>query len=437
MSGNGDEQTIRASTSMPAIVLERKDSDARLLEKKYSFPKNKIKVLLLESISQTAIDIFVKEGFQVETVHKLSEDQLVQKIKDVHVIGVRSKTRLTKRVLEAAEKLLAVGCFCIGTDQTDLEVAQIRGVPVFNAPFANTRSVAEMVIAELIVLARKIGDRSAECHNGVWNKSSSNCYEVRGKTLGIIGYGHVGSQLSVMAEAMGMKVMYYDILNKLPLGLARACDSMNQVLKEADFVSLHVPKTPETVNLITATQLNLMKRGSYLVNASRGDVVNVDDLAAALKSGHLGGCAVDVFPYEPASQDEEFKTPLRGCPNTILTPHIGGSTEEAQEKIGVEVSLKLVSFVNTGCTLDAVNFPNVNLPQNPYPTHRILNVHHNVPGVLRDINNVLCNYNVVSQVLQTEGKIGYLIVEVDREVAKECRENMMALEKSIKTRVLF
>jgi len=405
-------------------------------EQKTSYPKSKINILLMESVHQKAVDGFVKQGFHVETVHRLNEDQLVEKIANVHVIGVRSKTKLTRRVLEAAKKLLAVGCFCIGTDQTDLQYAAERGIPVFNAPFANTRSVAEMVVAEIVVLARKIGDRIRECHEGVWNKMSKGCYEVRGKSLGIIGYGHVGSQLSILAEALGMRVQYYDILNKLPLGNATPSESMDALLASSDFVSLHVPGTEETKNLIGPREIELMKPGSYLINAARGKVVDNDAAAAALRSGHLAGAAFDVYPQEPGSRDTPFESPLRNCPNTVLTPHIGGSTEEAQETIGIEVSGKLLDFINRGTTLDAVNFPELSLP--PTKTeHRILNVHKNVPGVLRSINNILGDYNVSAQMLRTMNGIGYLIVELNSDVSIEVRNKIRSLETSIKTRILF
>lgn len=401
-----------------------------------SFPKNKIKILLLETISRSAIDIFVKEGFQVEAVHKLSEADLKKKIEDVHVVGVRSKTQLTADILSHAKRLLAVGTFCIGTDQTDLDYAASKGIPVFNAPFANTRSVAEMVLAEIIVLARQMGDRNNECHRGFWNKASSGCYEVRGKTLGIVGYGHVGSQLSILAEAMGMRIRYYDILSKLPLGLAQSCDSLQELLKVSDFVSLHVPGNTETNNLIGASEIALMKKGSYLINASRGTVVDVEAAAAALRSNHLAGGAFDVYPYEPASANEAFVSPLQNLPNTILTPHIGGSTEEAQYAIGIEVASKIVDYINSGNSLDSVNFPEIKLPSKK-DHHRILNVHQNVPGVLKDVNNILSQYNVAAQMLQTKGNIGYMVADVDKELSNECRQLIAALPHSIKTRILF
>lgn len=404
-------------------------------DEKTSFPKNKIKVLLLESISQSAIDILAKEGFQVESVHKLSDNDLKEKIKEVHIIGVRSKTKLSSSILEEAKKLLAVGCFCIGTDQTDLEFAASKGIPVFNSPYANTRSVAEMVLAELIILARQMGDRSMECHQGKWNKRSDACYEVRGKTLGIVGYGHVGSQLSIISEALGFRVIFYDILPKLPLGLASACNSLDELLSRADFVTLHVPDTNETKNMIGAKQIATMKSGSYLVNASRGTVVDVDATAAALRSGHLAGAAFDVYPYEPASAAERFVTPLQGCPNTFLTPHIGGSTEEAQTAIGVEVATKLVKFINQGNTIDSVNFPQVALPDDPN-SHRMLHIHRNIPGVLKNINDILSQYNINGQMLLTRGGVGYLMADVNKEISHECFSKLRELDSTIRTRKL-
>lgn len=401
-----------------------------------SFPKNKIKALLLEGISQTAIDMLVKEGYQVETVYKITESELIAKLPNFHLLGIRSKTQVTAKVLEAAKKLLAIGCFCIGTDQTDLDAAAAKGVCVFNAPFANTRSVAELCLAEMILLARQAGDRNNEMHKKIWNKESKNCFEVRGKTVGIIGYGHVGSQLSVLAEAIGMSVIYFDINTKMPLGNARPANSMDEVLKSADFVTLHVPGEPSTVKLIGAREIALMRKGTYLLNASRGTVVDVDAAAAALKSGHLFGGAFDVFPEEPAGKGEELNSPLTSTPNTFLTPHIGGSTEEAQAAIGREVARKFIDFINTGNTVGSVNMPEMMLHHNPR-THRVLNVHKNVPGVLRNINQVLQHYNVVAQMLMTRGGVGYLIVEVDSAVSKQAKAEIAAIPQNIRTRVLY
>lgn len=424
-------------SAVAAALNQLKTLEDFALVPEHSFPKNKIKVLLLEKIHPDAVEMFKKEGFLVDTVAgALNEEELISRIGDVHILGVRSKTMITKRVLAASKKLLCQGCFCIGTDQTDLDAAALNGTVVFNAPFANTRSVAELVLAELIFLARQAGDRSMECHQGKWNKVSTRCYEVRGKTLGIIGYGHVGSQLSVLAESLGMSVLFYDILPKLPLGNAKAAASMDAVLANADFVSLHVPATQETERLIAAAQIAKMKKGSYLINASRGNVVDVEDTATALRSSQLGGAAFDVYPDEPADNTDKFKTPLQGCKNVILTPHVGGSTEEAQAAIGREVAAKLIAYVNTGSTQGSVNMPEQQMKMHK-GTHRILNIHHNVPGVLKEINAALSDYNVVAQVLMTAGPVGYLMADVDKAVAAEIKKKIAALQPSIKTRVLY
>jgi D-3-phosphoglycerate dehydrogenase len=404
-----------------------------------SFPKDEIKILLLENIHHSASEIFSGEGFRIETVkHALKEDELIAKIQDVHVLGIRSKTHVTERALAEAKRLLALGCFCIGTNQVDLVSANKHGVPVFNAPFSNTRSVAEMIIAEIVVLARQLGDRSREVHEGAWKKVAAGCYEVRGKTLGIVGYGHIGSQLGVLAEAFGMRVLFFDVSTKLPMGNNRSVPTLEELLGESDFVSLHVPETAQTKNMIGSAELGRMKQGAYLLNASRGTVVVIEALAAALKSGHLAGAAVDVFPLEPESNDQVFTSPLRGLPNVILTPHIGGSTSEAQESIGREVSTSLTKFVNTGATTGAVNFPQIELAQHR-GTHRILNVHKNVPGVLRDINRIVSDLqaNIHAQILSTEEHIGYLIMDLDQDVSNDVRKAIAALETNIKTRILY
>jgi len=401
------------------------------------YPKSKIKVLLLENIESSGRDIFLKADFQVELLPKsLPAAELKEKIKDIHLLGIRSKTKITQDVLDCAKKLKAIGCFCIGTDQVDLVAAEIRGIPVFNSPFANTRSVAELVLAEIVMLARTAGDRSMELHQGVWKKTHVNCHEIRGKLLGIVGYGHVGSQVSTLAESFGMRVQFFDISRKLPLGNAKPVDSLETLLKTSDFVTLHVPKTPLTNRMITKTQLELMQPGTYLLNLSRGDVVDVNDLAEALKSGHLRGAAVDVFPQEPESNGPGFITPLQGCPNTILTPHIGGSTQEAQESIGVEVAAKLTTFLVEGATDGAVNFPN--LTPHSYPgTHRLLHIHKNQPGVLRAINDILSIYNVSGQLLATTKNIGYMIIDLDSAMSTEVFKKLRTLEVSIKTRILY
>lgn len=404
-----------------------------------SFPKSEIKILLLENIHPVATEAFAAEGFQVETVKgALPEAELAAKIRDVHVVGIRSKTRITPKVLDEARRLLAVGAFCIGTNQIDLRHANGRGAPVFNAPFSNTRSVAELIIAEIVMLSRHLGDRVREVHTGRWRKVAVGSHEVRGHTIGIVGYGHIGSQIGVLAEAFGMRVVFYDILAKLPMGNNRACRTLDELLAQSDFVTLHVPETPQTRNMIGHAELAKMKRGACLLNASRGTVVEIDALAAALKSGHIGGAAVDVYPSEPESNTDDFQTPLRELQNVILTPHIGGSTEEAQEAIGKEVSAALIKFINQGATTGAVNFPQVELPVTP-DAHRILNVHRNVPGVLRDINKIVSdlNANIRAQLLATDPDIGYLIMDLDQDVSQAVKKAVADLETSLKTRILF
>lgn len=404
-----------------------------------SFPVDQIKFLLLENIHATAHQIIRGEGFQLEILPgSLKEDELAQKLRDAHVLGIRSKTRVTARSLEDARRLLAIGCFCIGVNQVDLAAANLRGVPVFNAPFSNTRSVAELVIGEVIALARQLGDRSREVHDGRWRKVASGSWEVRGKTLGIVGYGHIGSQVGVLAEALGLRVVYYDTGNKLPMGNNRPCASLQEVLQTADFVTLHVPATAASKQMIGAAELQTMRKGSYLLNLSRGSVVVLPALAEAIKAGHIAGAAVDVYPEEPETNSDGFDTPLRGLPNVILTPHVGGSTSEAQAAIGREVGSSLIKFVNTGATTGAVNFPNVELP--PIKgTHRILNAHRNVPGVLRDINRIVseCDANIRSQVLLTDASVGYLIMDLDQDVSNEVKNAVAALPTSIKTRILY
>ncbi len=404
-----------------------------------SFPKNQIKVLLLENIHPLAKEIFSTEGYQVETLTgALGEAELKEKIRDVHILGIRSKTQVTEAAIAEAKRLLTIGCFCIGTNQVDLTAAKQRGIPVFNAPFGNTRSVAELVIAEIIVLARKLGQRSMEMHQKVWKKVSNNCFEVRGKTLGIIGYGHIGTQVSTLAESLGMRVVFYDIVSKLPLGNARGASTLNEVLRQSDFVTLHVPATLQTENMISAPQLELMKKGSYLINASRGSVVDIGALANALKGGHLSGAAIDVYPEEPETNTDGFVTELQGLQNVILTPHIGGATEEAQANIGEEVPTTLIRYINTGATTRAVNFPEVDLPPTR-SSHRILNVHKNVPGVLREINRLVSdlNANVQSQALATDSDIGYLILDTNQQLSSDVKNAIESLKTSIKTRILY
>ncbi|HXK10504.1 MAG TPA: phosphoglycerate dehydrogenase [Vicinamibacteria bacterium] len=404
-----------------------------------SFPKGQIRVLLLENVHATALEIVREEGFRLETVPgALGEDELVERMREVHVLGIRSKTRVTERALGEARRLLALGTFCIGTNQVAVDAAAGRGVPVFNAPFSNTRSVAELVIAEVIALARRLADRSRDMHDGRWRKSAPSCYEIRGKTLGIVGYGHIGTQVGVLAEAFGMQVLFHDVAPKLPIGNNRPAASLAALLAQADFVTLHVPETPLTRGLFGPRELARMKPGAYLLNLSRGSVVDVGALAKALASGHLAGAAADVFPAEPDGNTDEFATELRGLPNVILTPHVGGSTEEAQAAIGREVATALVKFVNTGATTGAVNFPHVEPPP-LRGRHRLLNVHRNVPGVLSDINRIVseAHANIESQILATTPAVGYLVMDLNREVSNEVRTQMSALPTSIRTRVLY
>ncbi|KAJ1653023.1 D-3-phosphoglycerate dehydrogenase 2 [Dispira simplex] len=403
-----------------------------------------VRVLLLENVNKTAVDILTNAGFQVEHHTKaLSEEELISKIKDVHAIGIRSKTKLTASILKHAHKLLVIGCFCIGTNQVDLDFAAQRGIPVFNSPFSNSRSVAEMVLSNIIALARQIGDRSREMHEGNWFKVSSRCYEIRGKNLGIVGYGHIGSQLSVLAESIGMNVYFYDVLQMMPLGTSRPLKSLEELLQISDFVTLHVPETPETKQMIGEPELNMMKKGSYLINASRGTVVDIPALANALRSGHLGGCAVDVYPKEPFSNGPYFESELVGCPNTILTPHIGGSTEEAQTLIGQEVATAISRFVSVGSTLNAVNYPQVDLraiPAAKAMVLRLVNTHHNVPGVLRQINNILAPYNVEKQVCDNKGAISYFMVDLSiggTDDIQAIYNDISSIDENIITRVLY
>jgi D-3-phosphoglycerate dehydrogenase / 2-oxoglutarate reductase len=398
-----------------------------------------VHVLLLENIHQSAHELLAAESFRVDVQPAaLSPAALLEAVRDVHVLGIRSKSRITPDVLAAAPELLAVGCFCIGTNQVELGAARDHGVPVFNAPFSNTRSVAEMVLGEIVMLSRQLGDQSAHLHRGVWRKVAAGCHEVRGKVLGIIGYGHIGSQVGVLAEAFGMRVAYFDIAAKLPMGNNRSCGTMAELLAQADFVTLHVPATSQTHNLIGAEELAQMKPGSYLLNASRGSVVNLEALVAALRSGHLAGCAVDVFPEEPDGNSEQFTSELQELQNVVLTPHIGGSTVEAQAAIGREVAASLIGFINRGTTAGSVNFPQVELPP-ARGTHRLVNVHRNVPGVLRDINLMVSNLNanIHSQMLSTDASIGYLVMDLDQNVSHEVGNAIAGLETSIRTRILY
>ncbi|MBS2013146.1 MAG: phosphoglycerate dehydrogenase [Deltaproteobacteria bacterium] len=405
-----------------------------------SFPKTEIKVLLLENVHQSAHEIFRGQGFQIEAISRaLKEDELIEKLSEgIHLLGIRSKTHVSAKALEAGKRLLAVGAFCIGTNQIDLEAANKCGVPVFNAPFSNTRSVAELVICEIVMLARQLGDRSREVHEGKWRKIATSSYEIRGKTLGIVGYGHIGSQVGVLAEAMGMRVISYDIRATLPMGNNRGVATLDELLAASDFVTLHVPETPLTKKMIGEAEIAKMKDGAFLLNLSRGTVVDVEALASAIKSKKLGGAALDVYPEEPESNSDDFHSIVRGLPNVVLTPHIGGSTLEAQEAIGREVAAVLTKLTNTGTTAGSVNFPQVDLAPMP-GAHRVLNVHRNVPGVLRDINRLVSDRhaNVLGQLLATDANIGYLVMDLDKEVANDVRKAIAELDTSIKTRILY
>ncbi|MEG8947774.1 phosphoglycerate dehydrogenase [Rosettibacter firmus] len=409
--------------------------------KKLSYPKEKIKILLLENIHENALDYFRKNGYtNVECLkHALHDENLIEKIKDVHIIGIRSRTNITKDVLKHAKKLIAIGCFSIGTNQVDLHTAKMRGIPVFNAPFSNTRSVAELVISECIFLIRGIPEKNFYAHQGKWLKEAKNSYEVRGKNIGIVGYGHIGSQVSILAESLGMNVYYYDIVKKLSLGNAKACNSLDELLQISDIVTLHVPETELTKNMITKRELSLMKKGSYLINTSRGTVVNLNDLAEAIENKHLYGAAIDVYPEEPVSNGDGFSCVLQKYPNVILTPHIGGSTVEAQENIALEVSEKLVKYCDIGSTIGATNFVEISLTPN-VDKQRYLHIHHNRPGILNRITKVFTarKLNIGAQYLQTDPYIGYVIIDIDsKEHPKEILKELKAIPGTIKARVLL
>jgi D-3-phosphoglycerate dehydrogenase len=412
---------------------------AAVSEPTTSFPKDRIKVLLLENIHESAHELFRAEGLHLETLSTaLSEDDLVLRMEDVHVLGIRSKTKVTDRVLSGARRLLTVGCFCIGTNQVDLASANRRGIPVFNAPFSNTRSVAEMIMAEVVVLSRRLGDRAREMHAGEWRKVATDAFEVRNKTLGIVGYGHIGRQIGVIAEALGMRVLFFDVAAKLPMGNNRSTKSLDELLGQSDFVTMHVPETPQTRGMIGARELAAMRAGAYLLNASRGTVVDIAALAESLRTGHLSGAAIDVFPDEPEKNSDGFVSPLQGLSNVVMTPHIGGSTAEAQEAIGREVATAVIKFINAGVTTGTVNFPSIDAPPTP-GKHRILNVHKNVPGVLRDINRIVSEKgaNIATQVLATDPEIGYLVMDLDQDVSHDVKNAVAALATSIRTRILY
>ena len=405
-----------------------------------SLDKAKIRFLLLEGVHDNALKVLDNAGYtNIEYLsHALDFDELIEKIKDAHFIGIRSRTQLTREVLEHAEKLIAIGCFCIGTNQVDLDAAREFGIPVFNAPYSNTRSVAELVLAEAIMLYRGIPEKNATVHKGGWGKSAKNSHEVRGKVMGIVGYGSIGSQLSVLAESLGMKVIYHDVITKLPLGNAEQVGSLEELLGKADVVSLHVPDVPSTRWMMKKEQFDQMKDGSYFINAARGTCVEIDDLAAALESGKILGAAVDVFPKEPKSADQEFESPLRKFDNVILTPHIGGSTQEAQANIGLEVAEKFVKYSDTGDTVTAVNFPEVSIPVRE-GTHRLLHIHQNVPGVLSQVNASFADagINILAQSLMTEDNVGYLVMDVDDDDSAAALDKLKAIDETIRVRVLY
>ena len=409
-------------------------------KKTTSYPKEKINILFLENISDTAVQKFLAAGYvSVKKISAaLSEDELINEIKNVHLLGIRSKTQITKNVLAHADKLQAIGCFCIGVNQVDLAVATKKGVSVFNAPYSNTRSVAELVIASSIMLIRKIPDKNKSAHEGIWLKDSKGSFELRGKTLGIIGYGNIGSQVSVLAESLGMKVIFYDAETKMPLGNADDKKTLEGVVSEADVITLHVPESNSTKNLINKNILKHFKKNSILINYARGEVVDLNALHQFLKAGHLSGAAIDVYPLEPEKNGDAFSTPLQGLANVILTPHIGGSTEEAQQNIGEDVSNKLFNYLEKGITTGSHTVPALSLPPQE-GTHRILHIHNNVPGVLSEINTQLSKHkiNILAQYLKTNDKIGYVVLDVDKGLSKEALELLREVKESIKVRLLY
>ncbi|MEN9512753.1 MAG: hypothetical protein RJB16_513 [Bacteroidota bacterium] len=407
---------------------------------KTSYPKDKIKVLFLENISEAAVQYFKIQGYTDvrKVTGALSEEELIKVIKDVHILGIRSKTFISKKVLDSAKKLQAIGCFCIGTNQVDLKACKQKGIAVFNAPYSNTRSVAELVIGSSIMLIRKIIDKNAAAHKGIWNKDAKGSFELRGKTLGLIGYGNIGTQTSIMAEAMGMKVKFYDIETKLPLGNAHAVKSIKELVSTSDIISLHVPETASTKNLISKDVLKQFKQGSIFINYARGEVVDLDALASALKAKHLSGAAIDVYPWEPEKNGDPFETPLQGLSNVLLTPHIGGSTEEAQENIGEDVSIKLYQYLERGVSNGSLSIPTISLP--PVDgAHRILHIHNNVPGVLSAINTVMSKnkINIVGQYLKTNEEIGYVVLDVDSKLSKTALSLLKEVKETIRVRLLY
>jgi len=408
--------------------------------KSTSYPKEKISILLLENISETAIKLFREDGYtHIRKVSgALSEEQLIHEIKNVHLLGIRSKTQITKKVLEHAPKLQAIGCFCIGVNQVNLKSARHHGVTVFNAPYSNTRSVAELVIGASVMLIRRIPDKNKAAHDGVWNKEAKGSYELRGKTLGIIGYGNIGSQVSILAEAIGMKVIYYDIATRLPLGNAEPRKSLKDLVSESDIVTLHVPETSQTKNMINKTLLKHFKKGSILLNYARGEVVELNDLRKAMLDGIVSGAGIDVFPVEPEKNGDRFESPMQDLPNVLLTPHIGGSTEEAQQNIGVDVAHKMVHYLEMGMTTGSHTVPEISLPPQE-GTHRILHIHNNVPGVLSEINTQLSKHkiNILAQYLKTNEDIGYVVLDVDKKLSSHATQLLKEVKGTIKVRLLY
>ena len=414
--------------------------DICAMETKTSYPKEKINVLLLENISEIAVKNFQRNGYtQIQRLTKaLPEPELIDSIKNVHILGIRSKTQITPAILKAAPRLQAVGCFCIGVNQVNLSAATDHGVAVFNAPYSNTRSVAELVIGAAIMLIRRIPDKSTSAHKGIWLKEAKGSYELRGKTLGIIGYGNIGTQVSVLAEALGMKVIFYDVETKLPLGNATDMKTLKDVMNRADVITLHVPETPQTKNLINRKTLKYCKDGAIIINYARGEVIDLDDLALALETGQVAGAAIDVFPVEPEKNGDSFKSPLQGLPNVILTPHIGGSTEEAQQNIGSDVSNKLLNYLEKGISLGSHTVPALSLPPQE-GAHRILHIHENVPGVLSQINTQLSKnkINILGQYLKTNDSIGYVVVDVDKKISNQASVLLKDVPNTIKVRLLY
>jgi D-3-phosphoglycerate dehydrogenase len=405
-----------------------------------SYPKEKINILFLENVSEKAVQQFKQNGYtNVKKISSaLSEEELIKAVKDVHLLGIRSKTQVTEKVLDAAKKLQAIGCFCIGVNQVNLKAATKKGVVVFNAPYSNTRSVAELIIGLAIMLIRRIPDKNKAAHAGIWMKEATGSFELRGKTLGLIGYGNIGSQVSVLAEGLGMKIVFYDVETKLPLGNASSCKSLKELIMQSDIVSLHVPETPQTKNLINKANLKYFKKGALLINYARGEVVDLDALSKSLQDGSLGGAAIDVFPWEPEKNGDKFNTPLQGMSNVILTPHIGGSTEEAQQNIGDDVSAKLYNYLEKGITNGSVTIPAIGLPP-VEGAHRILHIHNNVPGVLSAINTELSKHhiNIVGQYLKTNEDIGYVVLDVDKKLSQQALELLKEVKETIKVRKLY